>query len=157
MHSFGSAGGSIAQAPVASMNSTSRGITSTAATASVSVPQVACISTSASYIRGGVTTTQTYTPNGRIKRDPLPGGNPEGCECDWQWDPIRNGWVCTICGEFISKDDYYDLVEGESPHGTDPCPCAVPIGDGVEVYLFIAALAGVYALYKARARKEQLI
>lgn len=159
MHSFGSAGSGMAQAPVASMNSTSssygRGIVHTST--SVSMPQVACISTSASYIRGGVTTTQTYTPNGRIRRDPLPGGNPEGCECDWQYDPSlfggEGGFYCTKCGAVITIDAYLNSIG----HGDDPCGCAVPLQEGIDVWAFVAALAGVYALYKARARKEQLI
>lgn len=163
VHSIGSNGGGLAQAPVASMRSTSssygRGIMQTSA--SVSTPQMACIRTSASYIRGGLTTTQTYTPNGRIRRNPLPGGNPEGCDCDWQWDSSlfggEGGYICTKCGSTISKSDYFDLEEGESPHGTDPCPCNVPIGNGPEVWAFVAALTSAYALYKARARKQQTI
>lgn len=161
VHSIGSAGGSLAQAPVASMRSTSRGISST--TASVSVPRVACISTSASSIQGGVTTGQVCTlhHHGTPRQSAWPGGNPPGCDCDWQYDPSlfggQGGYYCPKCGATISKEDYYDLEEGESPHGDDPCGCAVPLQDGIDVWAFVAALAGAYALYKARARIEQLI
>lgn len=143
MHSIGSAGSTMAQAPVASMHSTSRGITSTAATASVSVPQVACIRTTASAISGGITTYDQGPRRGPVRKVVLP-------------------WVCEHC-EFEENADgdmeciYCHAIAEDGCHCTPDCHCNVPIGDGKEVWLFVTALAGVYALYKARARKEQLI
>ena len=86
----------------------------------------------------------------------MPGGNPEGCECDWQYDPSlfggKGGFYCTKCGAVITTEAYLNGVG----HGSAPCDCHVPIGEGVEVWLFLATLAGAYALYKAHVRKEQL-
>ena len=141
----------MAQAPVASMHSTSRGITSTAAAISVAVPQLSCIRTTASSIRGGVTTYDEGPRRGHIKKDgetPLPPGSCEHCQ--WVWDPSANegkgDWVCSVCG-----------CESLDGCDCDPCHCDVPIGEGVEVWLFLATLAGAYALYKAHVRKEQTI
>lgn len=122
------------------------------------MPKVRGIYTSASHVVGGVTTTQTYTPgNGPRRSSAWPGGNPEGCDCDWQYDPSlfggKGGYICTKCGATISIEDYYDLEEEESPHGSDPCPCATPIREDVDVWALVAALAGAYALCKVRAGK----
>lgn len=143
VRSIGSAGGGMAQAPVASMSSTSssysRGIAQTSS--SIATPQLSCIRTSASAISGGVTTYDNGPRNGRVRKIHLPGT----CEhCDWEWDDEKDDYVCIYCGS-------------ELMNGCECGDCHCPIGDGKDVWLFVTALAGVYALYKARARKEQLI
>lgn len=138
MKSVGSYGGQMAQAPVASMASTSRGITSTAATASVSVPQVACIRTTASAISGGVTTYDDGPRNGRVRKIHLPGT----CEhCDWEWDDEKDDYVCIYCG-------------CELMNGCECGDCHCPIGDGKDVWLFMAAIAAAYITYKNVSKRQ---
>lgn len=146
VHSIGSGGGGFAQAPVASMRSTSssygRGIAQT--TSSIATPQLSCIRTSASAISGGVTTYDEAPRRGNVSKQKLPGA----CEhCDWEFDAGKDDYVCIHCG---------CTLEDGCTCGKD-CDCDVPLGDGPEVWAFVAALASAYALYKARARKEQLI
>ena len=139
----------LAQAPAASMASTSgssasRGI-AYASTSSVSMPSVQGIRTSASRVSGGITSGETYSQIGTSGPRRAPGDPGE--EHNW----VYNGdgtWTCTICGITITDDDYYDLNYPEH---------CVPVGDGWEVWLFAAALAGAYALYKVRARKKETI
>lgn len=144
VRSIGSAGGGMAQAPVAAMSSTSssyssRGIAQTSS--SIATPQLSCIRTSASAISGGVTTYDEGPRKGHLRKGQTlpPGACPN---CDWHYDDATDTWYCPYC----DCDPYDDCDH-----------VCVPIGDGKEVWLFVTALAGVYALYKARARKEQLI
>lgn len=143
VHSVG-AGGGIAQAPVASMNSTSsmggRGI-SYGGTVTVA-PHVHGISTSASSIRGGVTTSSV----GPRKAPEIPGGACPHCQWVWVDDlhgPGKGGYVCSVCG-----------CEALDGCDCDPCHCDVPLDFNWAVSLFMAFLACAYALYKVRARKS---
>jgi len=137
--SIGTSG--MAQMPAVSMSSTSsiRQSVGNSGVASVAMPQVQGIRTSASNISGGVTTVDTHghvCPN--IRRGP---GDPDGKGHNW----VNNGdgtYTCTICGLTISEDDYLD---GNFP----PCN-PTPIEDGPKVWLFMAALAAAYTLYKKR-------
>ena len=147
-------GGSMAQAPTASMGSTtsSRGIGMTT-TAITTAPQVSGIYTSASAIRGGVT---TYSPrqSRAPRREPGHGGNAEGlpgCGCDWH-DNGDGTYTCPICG--CTWDEYDDAGEESCHCEAESGYCWCPLDFNWAVSLFMAILAGVYATYKARARKK---
>ena len=150
--SMASANPSLSQAPTPSMRSTAtmynRDIAS-ANTDKKETSQIHVMQTFASSISGGVTTAETYHQIGPArskKSDPLP---PDACtECKWVWDEVRGCYVCIMCGS--NSDDGCDHLYYEGY-------CWCPIGDGWEVWFFVTALAGAYALYKARARKEQSI
>lgn len=139
-HSVGSVG--VAQRPTATMGSTSayRGTINSGV---VAVQQVRGISTSASAIRGGVTADVTY---GRIGGGPRKtsgsdiGPDPEGCGCH---DGNGDG-KCDECGHDMPEDEFDDC-------GCNPCWC--PIGDGWDVWLFMAVLGTGYA-FVARRREE---
>lgn len=149
---IGAGGGGLAQAPTASMRSTSStsGVASTIASVSVpSIPVVQGIRTSASNIRGGVTATQMYTSGGVMKRIG-PGGNPGNCDCDWQWDETLGKWVCTKCGSTEEDEDYFN----ENHHNGGDCPCYVPLNGGMELWMFMGALAAAYVVYKTVKKKE---
>ena len=138
-------GGSMAQAPVASMGSTSsvgsRGISYGGTVAAV--PQVQGISTAASNIAGGVTTygnEQICGPK-KVHID-LPGV----CgHCDWEWSEEYDDYVCTVCGHHM-----------DTGCTCDPCTCDVPVGDDWTVRIFLIVLAGAYAIYKVRTRQETI-
>ena len=146
LNSSGNGGGVLAQAPVASMGSTSssasHGIVH-GGTAAMAMPQIAGIRTAASSIQGGVTTAQVYPHIGGIRRGKLPGGNPPGCDCDWQ--EVAGGYECTKCHSFVSEDDYLD-----SHIHTGDCPCYVPLDFNWATALFMAILATAYGVYKKR-------
>ena len=135
----------LAQAPVASMASTSgsyasRGI-AYASTSAASVPSVQGIRTSASNVSGGITSGDTYSQIGTSGRRRGPELPPGACShCDWYYDEETGTWRCHYCD--------CEPEDGECDHN------CVPVGDGWEVWLFIAALAGAYALYKVRAGKK---
>lgn len=142
----------MAQAPVAAMSSTSsygtQYMPSYAGTIETSSnnTQVKGIYTAASAIQGGVTTYDTSQRNvpGRRKSESVPGKPGEG-EHIW----VENGdgtYTCTICGETISAEDYFDE--------NFPSHC-VPIGDGWSVMLFFAVLAVAYGAYKKRTSTVQ--
>ena len=134
----------MAQAPVASMTSTgssaSRGI-AYASASGVSMPSVQGIRTSASRVSGGVTSGDTYAQIGTSgpRRGPeLPSG---ACgHCDWYYDEETGTWRCHYCD--------CEPEDGECNHN------CVPVGDGWTAWLFVATLAGAYALYKVRAGKK---
>ncbi|MBQ3717683.1 MAG: hypothetical protein II901_04785 [Paludibacteraceae bacterium] len=145
----------MAQAPVASMTSTGssmgRGIAS-AATPVTSTPSVRGIQTSASRVSGGITTVDSYHPKTGPRRSPTDPPVPDDAcgECHWHWDPNagddgQGDWVCEVCGSWYSYGCDHVYEEGY---------CWCPIGDGWEVWLFVAVLAGAYALYKVRAGKK---
>ena len=141
LHSMGGSG--MAQAPTASMSSTSRGITTTAAVTSVSAPRVACIRTTASSIRGGVTTYDEGPRMGHIKKDGEPPLPPGACgNCKWVWDDEKDDYVCVYCG-------------CEAMDGCDCTPeCHCPINDGADVWMLVAAMAVVYAAYKSVNKRK---
>ena len=134
----------LAQAPVASMASTSgssasRGI-AYASTSSVSMPSVQGIRTSASNVSGGITSGDTYAQIGTSGHRRGPQLPPGACtNCEWYYDEETGTWRCHYCD--------CEPEDGQCEHH------CVPIGDGWEVLLFAAALAGAYALYKVRAGK----
>ena len=137
----------LAQAPVASMASTgssaSRGI-AYASASGVSMPSVQGIRTSASRVSGGVTSGDTYAQIGTSGPRSGPALPPGACShCDWYYDEETGTWRCRYCD--------CEPEDGECNHN------CVPVGDGWTAWLFVAALAGAYTLYKVRARKKETI
>ena len=137
-------GGGGANTPASSAansgSSSSRGIVY----AQASIPSVQGFITSASYVSGGTTSSETYermVHGSAPKRSPgLPDGVCE--ECQWVWDEEAGDWVCSVCGAHA-----LDGCEHEAEHGY----CWCPIGDGWPVYLFLAVLALTYALFKKKS------
>lgn len=152
-HSIGSGGGSIAQAPTASMRSTSStsGVTSTIASVSIpSIPVVQGIRTSASHVSGGVTSTTTYAQMHGAHKAKQSGegpGLPEGAckECHWEWNEELGVYVCTVCGSYSNLGCDHMYEEGY---------CWCPITDGWQVWVFMGALAAAYVVYKTVKKKE---
>lgn len=113
--------------------SSNRGINYAAPT--VATPSIQGMRTSASAIRGGVTSAETYAQMGpahapRNSSTPnLPIGSCPNC----QWEYIDGEWYCAIC----RANAYDGCVCGEH------CGCSstVPLNGGWEVMLFLIALA----------------
>lgn len=135
----------MAQAPVASMASTSssmgRGIAS-AATPAASTPSVQGIQTSASQVYGGVTTYDSGQRNvpGRRNSEVVPG-KPGECHCE----DLDNDGYCDHCWA------EYDEFDGGCSN--DPCWC--PLDFNWAVALFMAILATAYGVYKKRTSTLQ--
>ena len=147
VHSIGSAGGGMAQAPVASMSSTGslggRGVSYRGSVAAI--PQVSGITTSASSIRGGVTTSSV----GPRKAPEIPSGACPHCQWVWVDDlhgPGKGGYVCSVCG-----------CEALDGCDCDPCHCDVPLDFNGAVALFMALLTCAYALYKVRVHRKETL
>lgn len=121
-------GGVVASAPMAAMGSTSAYGSKTTLMQATKAASV-----------GGVITRPTP-----IVLSVIPEGNPPGCDCNWVDNGV-DGYYCPDCGAYLSYDDYYN---GILPHGGNVCPC--PIGEGWQVWLFMAAMAFVYAAIKKR-------
>lgn len=138
-HHYGaSVGSTLAQVPVATMHSTTRALSATQPISSsetiVAGTAKHGIYTSASEVRGGVTTDETgggYKPSVRKSGG---SGVPEPCPgC-----VDENGdFICDVCGH-----DIYECECGEN------CHCNVPLEFGIAEWLFMAVIAGAYALYK---------
>ena len=142
MHVHSSSSG-LAQAPITSMSSTRSSFGSErdmyGGGAIPSTPMVRGITTSASSVRGGVTTYDSGTPLGPRKS---PGGNPNGCHCE----DLDGDGKCDHCHA------PYDEFDG----GCSNNPCWCPIEFDWRSMLYMAALAGAYALYKVRAGKKEI-
>ena len=110
--------------------SSNRGINYAAPT--VATPSIQGMRTSASAIRGGVTSAETYAqmgPSHAPRKSPNPGV-PDVCpNCQWVQD-ANGDWYCAICGAYA-----YDGCE------CGDCHCNVPLESGWEVMLFLIALA----------------
>ena len=125
-----SSGFSMAQAPTASMSSTSsisgRSISYGGTVASV--PQVCGFTTAASGVRGGVTTYGDEHHHGLSRKSPVHPGECEHCV-------DNNGdFICDICECEIWACE------------CDPCHCPLPF-DWTAI-LFLLALACAYVTYK---------
>ena len=149
LHATSRANSLMAQAPTAAMHSTSSFYGGRAETASVqNTLQVRGITTCASGITGGVTTTDAFPPKSSARRSTPP--LPWLCEhCQWinigtEEDPE---WVCAVCG---CEANFNCDCEGE-------CHCDVPLDLNWSAMLFMGALAGAYAIYKARTREKEII
>lgn len=134
----GGGGGAPTSAHSGSNGNTSRGIAYSQV--SVSMP-VQGLLTSASMVGGGMTASDTYARMTRAaaphQAPPLPPGVCD--ECHWFWNGTT--WVCTQCGA-----DVLDGCDCESESGY----CWCPLGDGWQVWVFMALLAGAYVGYKKR-------
>ena len=156
MHASSRANGVIALAPTATMHSTSSYCGSRAETAAVQTTlQVRGITTCASGITGGVTSTDTFTPKGAIRRSgtQLPPTGACG-HCQWVNEGTEDDphWVCAVCG-----CEPEDECETSCPHSGGDCHCDVPLDFNWSAMLFLSALAGAYAVYKARTREKEII
>lgn len=139
------------------MNSTSthagygRGVAYASSTVVSTRSAVKGIYTSASNLSSGQTSSESYDKMQISSRRNSPTYPvPEGaCDhCQWVWvddlyEPGLGGYVCAICDA--------DILNGCQCGGD--CHCDVPITEDKDVWAFIAALAGAYALYKVRAGK----
>ena len=110
------------------------------------------IRTSATYVTGGVTSNQMFTPYGSPRRlgggGPTPPTDPTGdCKCEWYWDGEK--WVCSKCGSTMTDDD---LLDGHFHDGDCPCPIAFDW----QVVLFLSALACAYMVYKETKNKQSV-
>ena len=110
--------------------SSNRGINYAAPT--VATPSIQGMRTSASAIRGGITTAETYAQMGPAhapRKSPNPNV-PDLCpNCQWVQD-ANGDWYCAICGA--------DVLDGCE---CGNCHCNVPLESGWEVMLFLIALA----------------
>ena len=135
--------GSMAQAPVASMSSTSRSLGScSSAPLTMAVVAVNGIRTSASEIRGGITTEDTgsHSAHGGSRRNtPWHPGEP-GNPCPNCFDGDGDG-ICDICDHEMEGCECED--------------CHCPITDGWQVWLMMALLAAGYAVRRNRKITQQ--
>ena len=119
--------------------SSNRGINYAAPT--VATPSIQGMRTSASAIRGGVTSAETYAQMGpaHAPRKSQKAGLPDGVCPNCQWVQDANGvWHCAICDANV-----YDGCECGDHCG---CSSAVPLNGGWEVMLFLIALAIGYVV-----------
>ena len=149
----------MAQTPAVTMSSTSsfRGHSNAGVAGGAISSYGGGISTSASSVTGGVTTYNAaagHTPHKARKSEPdVP--ELEHCDCTWYWDEGRHLWVCSVCGATLTQAEA-EMVglfcpdAGEDGH----CHCGMPLEFGFEEWLFMAAIAGAYALYKVYMGKK---
>ncbi|MEE1069364.1 MAG: hypothetical protein U0K81_02700 [Paludibacteraceae bacterium] len=116
------------------------------ATPAVATPTIQGMRTSASAIRGGVTSTETYAQMGPApapRKSPNPGVADICTGCQWVQD-ANGDWYCAICGA--------DVLDGCD---CGNCHCNVPLEGGWEVTFFSIALAiGYMIIKKYKAQKE---
>lgn len=119
------------------------------ATPTVATHTIQGMRTSASAIRGGMTSAETYAQMGPAhapRKSPNPNV-PELCpNCQWVQD-ANGDWYCAICGV-----NAYDGCNCGDHCG---CSSTVPLNGGWEVMLFSIALTVVYLMMKKyKAQKE---
>ena len=115
----------------------------------VSTPTIQGMRTSASSVRGGMTSAETYAqmgPSHAPRKSPNPNV-PELCpNCQWVQD-ANGDWYCAICGA--------DVLEGCDCGDHCGCSSTVPLNGGWEVMLFSITLAIGYMISKKyKAQKE---
>lgn len=117
------------------------------ATPAVATPTIQGMRTSASAIRGGVTSTETYAQMGPAPAPRKSPNLPEGVCPNCQWEYTDGEWHCAICGA--------DLLYGCECGDHCGCSSTVPLNGGWEVMLFSIALTVVYLMIKKyKAQKE---
>ena len=116
------------------------------ATPAVATPSIQGMRTSASSIRGGMTSAETYAqmgPSHAPRKSPNPGVADICTGCQWVQD-ANGDWYCAICGA--------DVLDGCD---CGNCHCNVPLEGGWEVTFFSIALAiGYMIIKKYKAQKE---
>lgn len=125
----------------------------------VTVQPVRGIYTAASQVRGGVTTGTTYgrmnaPRRAKMEGDPLPTPGEDdptlpNCGCHW----VDNGdgtYTCSICG--YTWDELDECCHCQEEENGGYCWC--PIGDGWQVWLFMAMLAAGYGCFVIRRREK---
>lgn len=115
--------------------SSNRGINYAAPT--VATPSIQGVRTSASAIRGGVTSAETYAqmgPSYAPRKSPNPDVPIVCPNCQWVQD-ANGDWYCAKCGDYAL--DGCDCGD---------CHCNVPLESGWEVMLFLIALAIGYMI-----------
>ena len=148
--------------PTASMGSVSAGMMSSGSSSNSQRGinySTTGFATSATAIRGGVTTRQTAAsmrasaPNQaprRAKQEGIdPSGNPEGlpdCGCYWYYDEGEGVWKCTVC------DCEIDPYDGDYPDHCTCDPCRCPIEWDWSVLAFLSLLSFAYIAYKKRQK-----
>ena len=120
------------------------------ATPAVATPTIQGIRTSASAIRGGMTSAETYAQMGPAhapRKSPNPNPNvPELCP-NCQWEYTDGDWRCAICGA--------NVLDGCKCGDHCGCSSTVPLNGGWEVMLFSITLAIGYMISKKyKAQKE---
>ncbi len=161
---YHSAATGLSHAPAATMRSTSSagysaGYARTApAKSSMTVMPVQGLYTSASAVRGGVTTGGRKSAGAPTRKsvnsDPgVPDPPLPECGCYWYWDEESDQWKCTNCGCKYTWEELYEL---EGTCGCDD-PCDCPIGDGADVLVMMFALALAYGIHGVwKAKKEAI-
>ena len=159
MHTSG-----ITSMPTASMGSVSAGMMSSGSSSNSQHGinySTTGFATSATTIRGGVTTRQTAAsmnasaPNkvGARRSQAYPGGVVSDCECQWELDEVNDKLVCPVCEDEIYL---FDLDPGEHFHcDCDPCRC--PIEWDWSVLAFLSLLSFAYIAYKKRQKMSNFV
>ena len=150
----------LSQAPTATMRSTSSAgygtayAATTQAVSGVTTMQVQGMYTAASAVRGGVTSSQTYSAMSGARKAKAgivpgnPGSTPPDCGCKWVYNEETGTWTCERC-EY--EWDEYD----EECHCEDECGyCWCPIGDGWDVWIMLAVMAVSYVLFMRRRNEK---
>ena len=142
-----------AQAPVATMTSTSVMRSSYRQNDMPTVNRVQGFRTSASYVTGGVTSAQTFDHHGSIRRGPgspsgigglTPPGNPNCPYCVWDEDGD-----CIYCG--------HNKYEDGCTCGGDGSDCHCPVEFDWKALLFLTAAAGVYMAKKTKKSRAYVM
>ncbi len=163
MHTSG-----ITSMPTASMGSVSAGMMSSGSSSNSQRGinySTTGFATSATTIRGGVTTRQTAAsmsasaPNQAPRRAKQEGsdvtGNPSwlpDCGCYWYYDEEAGVWKCTNCSCEIDPNDIFD---GDYPDHCDCDPCQCPIEWDWSVWAFLSLLSVAYIAYKKRQKMSK--
>ena len=109
--------------------------------------------TAASNVYGGVTAAQmqaparTSGPRRTIVELPGPPGDDACGECHWVWDDELDDIYCSVCG-----CEYGDCHCADE---SDYCRC--PVGDGVDVWAMMIALALAYGIHGVWKEKKEAI
>ena len=103
--------------------------------------------TAASNVYGGVTAAQMQAP-ARTSGPRRAPDQPDDCGCTWVEDD-KGGWICSQCG--------CSIIEGCECDKNEAGLCRCPVGDGVDVWAMMIALALAYGIHGVwKAKKEAI-